>query len=282
MKDELDNHSYVQSWMVETIQRSLPYTTSREVIAEALQAYKGNINHAVSSLMPASSSSSSRSSSIERDVDSDDEMDQKPKKKADRRPSRPHPLYVGKINKKLTVNADDAQLLSPNPRQLSVALSRLKDDEAFDPDETEEEDWRNDSPYKDSETTSVSTSASDSSAASKGPGPTIRIKLSQPKKPTDKVRSISPLSSGQSNAGDYDADGEKPGPQPRVIAKPKRRLVSRDERDRLNAEKAEMAEKIEKTAKAARRASLSPTSAKHRKSNQSPPVIDVGIKVLRI
>jgi len=282
MRNELANQSYVQSWMVETIQRALPYITSRGTIAAALQAYKGNINHAVSSLMPASSSSSSRSSSIERDVDSDDQVDQKPKKKADRRPSRPHPLRMGNFNKKLTVNVDDANSLSPNPGQLSVALSKVKDDEAFDPDETEEEDWQNDSTYKDSETTSVSTSASDSSAASKEPAPTIRIKLSQPKRPIDKVRSISPPSSGQSNAGDYDADGEKPGPQPRVIAKPKRRLISRDERDRLIAEKAEKAEKVEKTEKAARRASLSPTSAKHKKSNQSPPVIDVGIKVLRI
>lgn len=266
--------------MVETIQRSLPYITDRETIAEALQAYKGNISHAVSSLMPASSSSSSRTSSIEREIDSDDEVDQTPKKKADRRPSRPHPLRMGKSHKKLTVNVDDANAISPHPEQLSAALSRLKDDEASDPDETEEEDWQN--AYKDSETTSISTSASDTSSASKGQAAhVVRIKLSQPKRPIDKVRSESPTSSGQSNAGDYDADGEKTW-QPRVIAKAKGRLISRNERDRLRAEKAEKADNAENAEKAARRASLSPTNAKHKKSNQSPPVIDVGIKILRI
>lgn len=282
MKDGLANQLYAQSWMVETIQRSLPYSTSREMISEALQVYKGNIHHAVSSLIPASLSSSSRSSSIERDVDSDEEVEQKPKKKADRRPSRPHPFRMGTSNKQLTVNVDDAHPLSPNTRQLSVALGKFEDDEAYDPDETEEEDWQNDSTYKDSETTSVSTSVSDSSATSKVPGPTIRIKLSQPKKPSDRVRCMSPLSSGQSNAGDLDADNDKLGPRHRLIAKAERHLDSCNERDRVNVEQAVKAEKVGKTEEAARRASLSPTSTKHKKSNQSPPVIDVGIKVLRI
>lgn len=263
--------------MVESIQRTLPYIATQEAIVETLQAYKGDVNQAVSSLMSASSSSSNRSSSIERDVDSEDEVDRKPKKKADRRPSRPHPLRTGKSSKKLTVNVEDANCQTPDPRQLSVALSQLKNEDALDPDETEEEDWQNDSAFKDSETTSISTSASDSSAISRKPqtAPTIRIKLSQPKKPVDRIRSISPPSSGQSTTGDCDAVGA----QPRVIAKPRRRLISRNERDRLNAEKAE---KLEIAEAAARRAGLSPTNVNHKKFNHSPPVIDVGIKILRI
>lgn len=263
--------------MVESIQRTFPNIATREAIVETLQAYKGDVDHAVSSLISASSSSSNRSSSIERDADSEDDVDRKPKKKADRRPSRPHPLRTGKSSKKLTVNVEDANCQSPDPRQLSMVLTQLKNEDALDPDETEEEDWQNDPAYKDSETISISTSASDSSTAShKRPlAPTIRIKLSQPKRPVDRIRSISPHSSGQSTTGDYDAAGA----QPRVIAKPRRRLISRNERDRLNAEKAE---KLEMAERAARRAGLSPTSGKHEKFNHSPPVIDMGIKILRI
>ena len=259
--------------MIDEIQEVLPYTATREAISEALETYKGNMTRAVSCLMPASSQSSSRSSSIERELESDEEIDLKPNKKADRRPSRPQPLRFSRPNRNFTADAEASNSASPDPSQLSAALSKLTGNDAVDQDETEEEDWHNESPYKDSGTTSVSTSTSESSAASKGgAGPIVRIRLSQPRKPVEKPYSKSDESNERSHAGEYDADGEK-SRSSRVIAKPRRRLICGAERDRLNAERIR---------KATRRTSLSPTSANSKKSGHSPPVIDVGIKILSI
>ena len=272
MNKELANFTYVKPWMVDEVMRSLPFLTDRAAIEKALQDYKGNVDNAVSSLMPESSQSSGGSSSIERDAESDEEMDQKPTKKQNRRPSRPQPLGHGKPPQNLTVRTKEANKLSPDPMQLSAALTNLKGEQSYDPDETEEEDWRNDSTYKDSESASVSTSASDCSAAPKVESGPIRLKLSQPKKQTDKPLQHSSNSSVQSNIGDYDADAEKP-PRPRVIAKPRKRLITRDERDRLAS------------LKAARLAAAHPNSALYtatQKQNQNTPVIDMGIKVLQI
>lgn len=272
MNAELANFTYVKPWMVDEVMRSLPFLTDRAAIEKALQDYKGNVDSAVSSLMPESSQSSGGSSSIERDAGSDEDMEQKPTKKQNRRPSRPQPLGHGKPQQNLTVRTKEANTLSPDPMQLSAALTNLKGEKSYDPDETEEEDWRNDSTYKDSESASVSTSASDYSAAPKAePGP-IRLRLSQPKKQADEPPQHSSNSSVQSNIGDYDADAEKPQ-KPRVIAKPRKRLISRDERDRLAS------------LKAARLAGAHPNSALYtatQKQNQNTPVIDMGIKVLHI
>ena len=275
MNAELANYTYVKPWMVDEVMRSLPFLTDRAAIEKALQDYKGNVDNAVSSLMPDSSQSSGGSSSIERDPDSDEDMEQKPTKKQNRRPSRPQPLGYGKPKQNLTVRTKEANALSPNPMQLSAALTNLKGEKSYDPDETEEEDWRNDSTYKDSECASVSTSASDWSAAPKAESGPIRLKLSQPKKQIEhplQHSSNSSNSSIQSNTGEYDADVEKPQ-KPRVIAKPRRRLITRDERDRLAS------------LKAARLAGAHPNSALYtatQKQNQKTPVIDMGIKVLHI
>ena len=272
MNAELANYTYVKPWMVEEVQRSLPFLTDRAAIEKALQDYKGNVDNAVSSLLPDSSQSSGGSSSIERDADSDEDMEEKPTKKQNRRPSRPQPLKNGNPKQNLTVRTKEANMLSPDPMQLSAALTNLKGGKSYDPDETEEEDWRNDTTYKDSECASVSTSASDCSAVPKGePGP-IRLKLSQPKKQMEQFSQHSSSSSVQSTTGEYDADAEKPQ-KPRVIAKPRRRLISRDERDRLAS------------LKAARLAGAHTNSALYtatQKQNQNAPVIDMGIKVLHI
>ena len=267
MNAELANFTYVKPWMVEEVVRSLPFLADRAAIEKALQDYKGNVDNAVSSLLPDSSQSSGGSSSIERDPDSDEYMEQKPTKKQNRRPSQP--LGHGKPKRNLAVRTKEANMLSPDPSQLSTALTNLKGETSYDPDETEEEDWRK---YKDSESASVSTSASDCSTAPKAePGP-IRLRLSQPKKQAEKPAQHSSNSSVQSNAGDYDADAEKP-PKPRVIAKPRKRLITRDERDRIAS------------LKAARLAGAHPNSALYtatQKQNQNAPVIDMGIKVLHI
>lgn len=265
MKAELANYSYVKEWMVEDALRSLPYELDRDIVEQALQAAKGNVNEAVSNLLPDSSQSSAMTSgtsspaSIERDADDDYEMEEKPKKKQDRRQSRPHPL---KNQHLLTVRTKEASMLSPDPNQLSAALVRLKDIEGIDPDETEEEDWQNESTFKDSESASVSTSVSDCSTNSKGEAGPIRLKLSQPRKQLIKARPVS-TSSEQSVAGGYDADGEK-SQLARKIAKPRRRLITGHERF------------------AAARLSNTALHTTTKKQNQSTPVIDMGIKVLSI
>ena len=260
--------------MIDSIQGALPYSATREAIREALEAYKGNMNKAVSALMPASSSSSSRSSSIERDGDPDDDLDPKPAKKLDRRSSRPQPLHLGKSHKILTVDSSNSHSSSPDPGQLSSALSKLTGDDAGDPDETDEENWRNESSYQASGTTSVSTSASDSSAASKGSTGSKfqRLKLSAPRKPVEKVQPAAAPRNEQSPAGGYDADEEEPQ-SPEVVAKPRRRLITGAERERQRAEKAR---------KASCRTSLSPTSANAKKSSQSPLVTGDGVKDLSL
>ena len=118
-------------------------------------------------------------------------------------------------------------MLSPDPNHLTAALSKLKNEHTgqTDPDETEEEDWRN-------ESTSVSTYVSDSSSDSKEkvvPSP-VRLKLLQPKK-ISKVRPSSMTSSEQSNGENSVAgtDGDRPS---RIIAKPRGRLITGNERRR--------------------------------------------------
>ena len=270
MNAELANYTYVKPWMVDEVMRSLPFLTDRAAIEKALQDYRGNVDNAVSSLMPESSQSSGGSSSIERDADSEEDMEQKPTKRQNRRPGRPK--LHGKHKQNLTVRTKEANVLSPDPMQLSAALTTLKDENSYDPDETEEEDWRNDSTYKDSECASVSTSASDCSThPNTGAGP-VRLKLSQPKKQTEQSSQHSSNSSVQSTIGEYDADVEKPQ-KPREIAKPRRRLITRDERDRLAS------------LKAARLTGAHTNSALYtatQKQNQNAPVIDMGIKILRI
>ena len=266
MKAELANYSYVKEWMVDDVIRSLPYEFERVVIEEALQATKGNVNEAVSNLLPSSSQSSDGTSgtsspaSIEREVDDDYEINSKPKKKQDRRQSRPHPLKTTHL---LTVRTKPASKLSPDPNQLSAALSKIKNKKDIDPDETEEEDWQN---LKDSESASVSTSVSDYSTESKGEGGPIRLKLSQPKKQLVKIRPVSIASSEKPVPGDYDGDAEK-SQLARKFAKPRRRLITGHERF------------------AAQKLARLQNTALHnatKNQNQSTPVIDIGIKVLSI
>lgn len=272
LKEELANFSYVQEWMIDDVIRALPYLNDRKAIEKALQEYKGNVNNTVSALTAETSASSGGSSSIERDPDSDEDMEEKPTKKQNRRRIRPQPLPHGQTKQDLSIRTKEVNMLSPDPMQLSAALTKLEGNKTYDSGETEEEDWQNDSTFKNSESASPSTSASDYSAANKPESGRIRLKLSQPKKQVNQVHQHSNNSSVQSNVGGYDADAEKIV-KPRLIAKPRKRLISRDERDRLAARKA------------TRLTGPPPTGALHtatQKQNQNTPVIDMGIKVLHI
>ncbi|KAG8527627.1 uncharacterized protein KY384_007780 [Bacidia gigantensis] len=214
----------IEEWMVNLAMESLPYDANRNMVEQTLKQCRGNINLAVDLLLPETSpETSERSSSIERDPDSDDEKDQKPTKKQDRRQSRPHPL-----SQNLAVRSKDGDLASPDPHDLSLALKKVGDTKEFDPDETEEEDWKEDGPYHDSESASVSTSASDYSNPDQSQQSTsgvTRFRLSQPKKPQ---ASTSPSTSSDKPKIEYELTSIKPR---RVIAKPRRRrLVNGNDR----------------------------------------------------
>ncbi|KAL6719276.1 hypothetical protein ACLMJK_003515 [Lecanora helva] len=272
VEGDVAQSSHAKAWMIDSIQGALPYKATREAIAEALDAYEGNMTKAVSALMPASSSSSSRTSSIERDMGPEEEIDIKPTKKPYRRSSRPQPLQFRKSNKNFSGASDLSNQSSPDPAQLSAALSKLTGDDVEDPDKTDEEDWHKDSQSQASGTTSVNTSASNSSAASKGSANVKfprRLKLTQPKKPSE-VKHTPLRHSEPSPTGSYDGDEEKP---PRVIAKPRRRLITGAERERQRREKAR---------KASQRSSLSPTSANSKASNKVAPVTEYGVKELSL
>jgi len=74
------------------VHKSLPFLADKPTIKRALEAARGDVNAAVSSLLDAeengSGSSQQESSSVERDHDSDDDAHDGPNKKQDRRMSR--------------------------------------------------------------------------------------------------------------------------------------------------------------------------------------------------
>ena len=215
----------IKAYMVDLAIISLPYEANRSMVEQTLKQCRGNVDLAVNLLLPDSSpETSDRSSSIEREPDSDDETTQKPTKKQDRRQSRPHPL-----SNNLAVRQKDGEITSPNARHLAVALRRVdRSKKDYDPEETEEEDWKEDGPYHDSESASVSTSASDYSTSEQAQQVKItvpRFRLTQPKKPDSQVNSSSssdkPTIEMPSSISQHH----------RAIAKPRRRrLISGTER----------------------------------------------------
>ncbi|KAL9124741.1 MAG: hypothetical protein Q9217_005960 [Psora testacea] len=227
LQRELAEGPPIQEWMVDLAMQSLPYEANRSMVEQTLKQCRGNVNLTVDFLLPDSSpETSERSSSIERDPDSDDEKGQKPTKKQDRR-SRPHPLR----NDNFAVRQKENGVTSPDPRRLAVALKKVdREKKEYDPEETEEEDWKEEGPYHDSESASVSTSPSDYSTSEqpqqvKAGGP--RFRLSQPRKPDPDNKA----SSGSNSDKSYIEVNTRISPQDRVIAKPRRRrLISGTER----------------------------------------------------
>lgn len=250
MKREL---AEVEGWRVDTVMKALPFplnqATNRANVRKTLEHCNGNMDDAVSILLPDSSPGSTSPSSIERDADSDDEKAQNPNKKRDRRVSRPHPL---RYNLAVPVVGKDSVILSPDPVRLATALKKVSEDKGqhFDPDETEEENWKDEMMYQNS-TSSGSSSSRHSTPPPKVGNtnlPKIRLKISGPKAQQNsqpqEAGSVSSSYSSQSNFADAEADAEdapqvlKKEPQLRVIAKPRRRLISGYERARLMQEKA--------------------------------------------
>ena len=202
--------------MVDIALKSLPHPlnlpTNRDKIKRTLSECKGNVNFAVSRLLPDSSpEDSSRSSSIERDPDSDDENAKKPNKKRDRRLSRPHPLRNGYV---LHVTQKDQ--ISPDPRRLAAALQKLDAEKEYDPDETEEEDWPGGLQSKkslSSSTTTITTSTSEIPTQESNNDARVRLKLTAPKKPA-------PKESAPKEPAFKKPAPKKPAPKKSAIKKP--------------------------------------------------------------
>ncbi|KAL8751512.1 MAG: hypothetical protein Q9199_006365 [Rusavskia elegans] len=260
-KERLATGPYIAPWMIDAVITSQPYLSDRMIIQKKLENASGSVDTVVSNLMDAQQASSSPSSeygssSIEREQDSEDEEVVGPKKKQDRRLSRASRAAAKEKEEQrkhaLTVRMKDRQLPSTKESASPPVIS-VDDVKLHDSDETEEEDWRNESSYKDSESASVSTSASDYSTCSKLPSGGVRLKLSQPKKVEDRLQ---PPAKGNQQRIMATAE-HTPIPSntlnPTKMAPRRRRLFRRDELDmKKAAQKANAKDRKKATAALAR------------------------------
>lgn len=278
--------------MINAVIELLPYYTDRATIQKALEESKGSPDLAVSKLLDgeiASSASSRRgSSSVERDQDPVDEEEfTGPKKKQDRRLSRAKRAIKDKddsSNKHLSVRLKSPILPSTQESSASNTSSNPVDNK--DADETEEEDWLNSSPDKDSESASLSTSASEYSLASQPRTGAIRLRLTQPKKMDENLPS--PASSPTKLSAAQDVRSQE------VISKAdkrpphhRRHLVSRNQLDMKKKATQKAAAKERKRETAASRVanhqpgSFFPTAKTGRENSPAFQALG-GIKVLYI
>ena len=235
----------IEDWRIENVLRALPHPLNqpdnRANVQATLQQCNGSMDDAINFLLPESSPGTSSPSSVERDADSDDEKDQKPHKKRDRRASRPNPL---RSNLAVPVPGRDAPIISPNPIFLTAALTKVAEGEKkYDPDETEEENWK-DHMFDESSVSPSSSASRYSSPAPKGSNanvPKVRLHLSQPKSQGRirhiDVQSVASSQSSQSNIADTEADPDyttkstkKKVSRPRKIAQPRSRLMPGNQR----------------------------------------------------
>ncbi|KAL8726599.1 MAG: hypothetical protein Q9166_006634 [cf. Caloplaca sp. 2 TL-2023] len=288
-KEQLAKGPYIASWMIDVVLSSQTYLDDRVIIQKKLENANGDIDAVVSNLIDAQQASSSPSSeygssSIEREQDSDDEEVKGPKKKQDRRLSRVSRAIIKEKEEQrkhdLIVRMKDRQLPSTK-ESVSPPVISVDDGKLHDSDETEEEDWRKDSSYKDSESASVSTSASDYSASSKPATGGVRLKLSQPKKvdsnlqpaakgtdpPTQVIQNRTPTPSG--------------GPKATKMAPRRRRLIRRDELDMKKAVQKANAKNRKKATAALARAQDS-VRPFNQGIKEHTPAVEARIKVLCI
>ena len=163
--------------MVDVVSSSLPFLADKPTIKRVLEECKGNIDSAVSKLLDSeeggSVSSAQESSSVEREPDSDDELLGGPNKKQDRRMSRttrqkPKDLRQRQIMSKLASHDSSQESIASQDSDGSSpeAPSRLTEVKAED---LEEDKIR----VKQDQSTSSDPPAK----------PTIRIRISPPKRP---------------------------------------------------------------------------------------------------
>jgi len=203
-KQKLDATPYVQPWQIDVVSNCLPFLADKPTIKRALEAAKGNIDAAVSTLMDAeengSGSSAQESSSVERDQDSDDDTNTGPNKKQDRRLSR-----AAKKSKPRSSETRHAlsQLETADGSQDSFASSTGEDSEA--------------STIPQSSQQSITTTQSTSTSTTAPSRPPIRLKLRPPKPPPD-----------------YQPKEERASSEPAgktALSQPGPRISARDKRD---------------------------------------------------
>ena len=281
-------------WMINVIIESLPYYADRAMVQKTLEDCKGSIDLAVSKLLdsPCQSSASSRrgSSSVERDHDSDEDNYTGPKKKQDRRLSRAkrttrvkNEVKNEKSNQYLSVRLKSPMLPS-SQESSSTSETQSIPANIKDGDETEEEDWRNISPYKDSESASISTSASEYSLPSNPRSGGVRLKLTQPKKTGE--RPLSPASSPVEPPTVREVHSPEPVLEAGTkLLKPKRRLLSRNQFEMAKKAAQKSAAKERKREIAADRVANQQSLSCYPTTNSgkgNAPAIENHIKVLYI
>lgn len=229
--------------MIDIVLKSQSVLEDRAVIQKKLESANGNVNVVVENLIESqqvwtSPGASDGSSSISREQDSDDDDYTGPKKKQDRRLSRASRAAIKEkedLRKhELAVRMKDRQL-SPTKESASPPMISVNDVKVHDSDETEEEDWRNTSSYKDSESTSVSTTASEYSVGSKPASGGVRLKLSQPKKDVDKLQPPAKTAHQPAPKPAEPASAASAMSNEAKAVPPRRRLYRRDELDMKKA-----------------------------------------------
>jgi OTU domain-containing protein 3 len=253
-KQKLDATPYVQPWQIDVVSNCLPFLADKPTIKRALEAAKGNIDAAVSTLMDAeengSGSSAQESSSVERDQDSDDDTNAGPNKKQDRRLSR-----ATKKSKPRSSETRHAlsQQETADGSQDSVVSSTGEDSEASTIPQSSQQ----------STTTTQSTSTTAPSR------PPIRLKLRPPKPPPDYQ---------PKDAKDERASSEPAGKT--TLSQPGPRISARDKKDiKKQAQKAARKERQQQAStadnkEATKEADASTAGLSLRKSGltQTPPV----------
>lgn len=285
--------------MVNVVCQSLPYLADRATIQKTLEECKGSIDTAVSKLLDAeergSVSSTQGSSSVEREPDSDEDVLSGPNKKQDRRLSR---ATRAVLKEKDEQKKRDLALRPKTHHDLPrtnghVPLPKHTDTNGAkeeDGDETEEEDWENDPSYRESPSVSPSASASDYSAASKPTSGGVRLKLSQPKRESEKDRPPTNASREVPNGVKVENHGECGGglaggkTQQRQLGPKQKRVTQRDKRDMKKAAQ-KAAAKERKQGMAAGKAVNGKNgiiAAAVKKGKENSPAIEAGIKTLYI
>ena len=276
--------------MINVVLSSLPYIADRSVIQKKLEDANLDLDAVVESLLeekqPSSSPSSRQgSSSIERDHDSDEDDICGPNKKQDRRLSRATRTAIKEKEEQrkhdLAVRMKDRSLAATKESSSPPAIS-INDIKLHDSDETEEEDWKKASSFKDSESTSVSTSISDNSAPiSTRRSGGVRLKLSQPKKDHEKLQRPVKTSHKSTTASDGKSTAQPNDAPSATNPTRRRRLYRRDELDmkKLAQKAAAKERKKSNTTRARGQDGVVPLT---KSIKENTPAVEARIKVLCI
>ena len=283
---KLANSSAVMPWMINSVISSLrDQAPDRTTIQKLLEKHKGSVDLAVSEILDAECSSSQSSahgsSSVERDQDSDEESFSGPNKKQDRRLSRAARQKARGIEilpkKDLTLRPKDSPL-SPISQQFIIKPDLPEVGTTRDSDETEEEDWQSTPPLATSHSPELSKGSRGNSAPNR-PGPRLKINTARRKdEPTSNAVKLEDKSSSTDQSR-----GEGLNVKSRTQS-PRRRIVSKNQRDMLKKAAQKAAAKDRRRAFAAARSGSTASSqiAFSKKGKENTPGLETSIKVLYI